>query len=152
MTKKEELKNYYEALRRESNSSVGLEILAEAIGSGETKKDMTSLEIIEDPEALFKEAYAEIREKMEWVMQKKGLREEELLKLIEKTWPNKWKKLWGESYDRINTDVWGKYTEGTLTKSEFEDWKQALNEWQELWLGVLEKIEKNKEDKIDHNK
>lgn len=97
-------------------------------------------EVIEDPEFLYSIAFDEVRGEMRRVMEGKGLNDEELDQLIKETYPTQYKRLWGELYDRINTDIWGKYQDGVLTVWELEVWNEHVGEWKKGWMDILKKI------------
>ena len=78
------------------------------------KEVVEDYEVIEDPEFLFSVAFDEVQEEMGRVMREKRMNDEELDHLINENYPNEYKRVWGELYERINTDIWGKYEDGVL--------------------------------------
>ena len=111
---------------------------------GEKTETATEYEVIEDPEYLFKQARDEIEEEAERVMAEKGMRYEEWDQWVKKTYPDAYQRLWGELYERINTDIWGKYRDGILTQEELERWKERLGQWKGEWLEILKSITNEK--------
>ena len=102
------------------------------------KEVVEDYEVIEDPEFLFSVAFDEVQEEMGRVMREKRMNDEELDHLINENYPNAYKMVWGELYERINTDIWGKYEDGVLTVEELESWKRDLEMWKGEWMRVLE--------------
>ena len=104
------------------------------------KEVVEDYEVIEDPEFLFSIAFDEVQTEMKRVMREKRLNDEELDQLIKENYPNQYTKIWGELYDKINTDIWGKYEDGVLSVDELEGWKRDLERWKGEWMVILEKI------------
>ena len=139
-----EMKGYYEKVKNRRGGKIAVDILKEAFGISDDRaipeaKEKTESRI-EDPEFLFSIAFDEVRAEMIGVMREKRLNDEELDNLIKKEYPAEYQKLWGELYEKINTDIWGKYEDGVLTVGELEVWKKDLERWKGAWLGVLAKI------------
>ena len=140
-----EMRDYYEKVKSKTDGEIAANILLELLGRKEDKENKEKEQIyIEDPEYLFSSAFDEIREEMRRVMIKRQIDDKELEVLIKKEHPAKYHRLWGELYERINTDIWGKYDAGVLTQEELERWKERLGQWKGEWLEILKSITNGK--------
>ena len=138
----DKLNDYYRRLQENSQSGVALDILNEAILNlkHHTKPLPEQISQQEDTAFLFSVAFSEIRDAMDTAMRRNKISFNELDHLLKWEFPAEYARLWGDLYDRINTDVWGKQQEGRLSKNEYETWKQNLQVWKKAWLDILERL------------
>ena len=103
-----------------------------------------NLEIVEDPTYLAKQAGEEISKAWNEAKARLNIDGDELERRIKNKYAHAYRRLEREQWARINSDTYAKYEDGTLTQSDMERWKDALDEWKAGWIRLLEKVGKEK--------
>ncbi|MBC8183756.1 hypothetical protein H8E88_21910 [candidate division KSB1 bacterium] len=50
-------------------------------------------------------------------------------------------------FDSVNTDIYGRFTAGTLTQSELNMWEKNLEKWRDGYIALLREYWHNKQKK-----
>ena len=102
----------------------------------------TAPRTVENPLPRHDMVFNEIQEESRRVMIKKGVSWAELLDGAGKIAPELTDMVL-RLCDEIDTDVYGRYVDGTLTQEELEEYYQKLDRWKRLSLEMLQVFEDN---------